>query len=99
MRYGSLSLDKLRSWASLNEVDLPIAEVAINIVDSEGNSKGGGLTAKQHASAGDVLLRIPAELIVSQGQIELCSKLDTNLQSLMHAVTDFAKVGSIISQR
>lgn len=93
MRYGSLSIDKLQPWAVLNDVDFPIASITANVLDQNGNSKGGGLVAKHAASAGQLLLKVPAGLVTSRNQVEQCMKTDTNLHALMQATVDFAKVG------
>jgi hypothetical protein len=92
MRYGSLPVDSLHSWASLNGADFPVAKVVTDILDHEGNSKGGGLIAKREAVAGELLLKVPAELVVSGFQVELCSKTDTTLKELMERTAEFAKV-------
>ena len=97
MRYGSLSVDRLETWALLNNANCPVAQVTVDILDHDGKSKGGGLTAKRAASAGELLLKVPAELVVNQTQIEMCSKADTTLQNLMEATATFAKVGLKLS--
>jgi hypothetical protein len=92
MKYGSLPISSLQAWGTLNGVDLPAANIEAEILDNEGNSKGGGLVATRDVAAGESLLRIPAELILSIEQVEQCMKADSTLQRIMEAAT-FAKVG------
>lgn len=99
MLYGSLPVETLQAWALLNEVELPAAQVTPNIVDNEGNSKGGGLVATRDVSAGDVLLKIPAELIVSKQQVEQCIRADARLREVMEQLEAFMKVGELSAIR
>ena len=94
MRYGSLSMESLQSWALLNNVELPGARVAANILDHEGHSKGGGLVAARGLSGTDVALKIPNDMVLSRSQVEQCGKADSSLQELLEATATFAKVGT-----
>lgn len=96
MLYGNLPLDSLHSWAALNSIELQAAIVSLNVLDADGNSKGGGLVAKHTVSAGDVLLKVPYDLVVSRQQVEQCAKVDPTLRDVLAAVEGFAKVGEAI---
>lgn len=93
MLYGNLPTESLRAWALLNNVDLQAVQVVQDILDQDGTSKGGGLVADRNVSAGDVLLKVPGELIVSRDQVEQCAKVDLTLREVLTAVEGFAKVG------
>jgi hypothetical protein len=93
MRYGFFPIKNLQTWAALNGVGLSAASIKAEILDDQGNSKGGGLVASKDVAAGEAILRIPAELMLSIEQVEQCMKADSTLQRIMEAAT-FAKVGS-----
>lgn len=93
MLYGSLPMESLRAWALLNDVELQAARVVLDILDKDGLSKGGGLVADRDVAAGDILLKVPGELIVSRGQVEQCAKVDSTFREVLAAVEVFAKVG------
>ena len=93
MRDGHLDTESLPAWAVLNDIQLPAARVTRNILDSDGNSKGGGLVATRDVSAGAILLKVPSELIVSRGQVDQCAKVDCTLRTILDAAESFAKVG------
>jgi hypothetical protein len=96
MILGNLATPALQSWAVLNDVEFPAATVAVNILDRDGNSKGGGLVATRDVSAGEVLLKVPKDLIVSREQVGQCAKVDATLRQLLAAVEPFAKVGWVL---
>lgn len=93
MRYGSLPIKDYHTWASLNGIELDAARVVADILDKDGNSKGGGLVASRDVAADDVLLKVPAELIVCQSQVEQCAEVDGRLRELMDCMAEFTKVG------
>lgn len=93
MLYGNLPIGSLRAWALLNNIELPAARVELDVLDKDGTSKGGGLVADRNVSAGDILLKVPGELILSREQVQQCAKVDSTLRELLTAVEVFAKVG------
>jgi hypothetical protein len=93
MIHPDLPVSGLQAWAILNDAELPTAKIVTDILDKNGLSKGGGLVATRDASAGEILLKVPRDLVVARERVEEYAKTDTNFRDVLVAVEGFAKVG------
>jgi hypothetical protein len=97
MKYDSLPIEQLHPWAQFNGVTFNNVAVAPNIVGKDGVDKGAGLVAtidfSENGAAQDILLAIPADLVLSREAVILCAKADSQLKEILDAVGEFAEVG------
>lgn len=97
MRYDSLPIEQLHTWAQFNGVAFSNITVAPNVTGKDGVDKGAGLIASvgfsEDSATHDILLAVPADLILSREAVILCAKADSQLKEILHAVGDFAQVG------
>ena len=93
MRYASLPVNQLGTWASFNDVELFGAEVRTQIIDDDGNDKGGGLLATSQHDASETLLKIPTDIVLSRHQVDNCAKVDSGLRELLRALPTLTEVG------
>lgn len=98
MRYSSLPILELQTWARFNGVIFNNIVVADNITSKDGIDKGAGLLAAagfpDSGVSQEVLLTVPADLVLSKETVHLCAKADLHLKEILDAVGDFAEVGS-----
>jgi hypothetical protein len=107
MKYNSLPISELQTWARFNGVIFNNIVVADNITSKNGINKGAGLLATAGFTAGfsdsgvsqEILLTVPADLVLSKETVHLCAKADLHLKEILDAVGDFAEVGSFKSKK
>lgn len=92
MKYDSIPPDQLETWSRLNNVQLHGVEIRSNILDVDGNSKGGGLVSTSDHASEDILLQIPNELVLCKDSILQCARSDTHLRQLLDVLDDFVQV-------
>lgn len=99
MKYTSLPIGELQTWAHFNDVVFNNIIVTENITSKDGIDKGAGLLAaagfSDHGASQEVLLTVPADLVLSKETVYLCAKADLRLQEILDAVGNFAEVGSL----
>ena len=93
MRYASLPLQNLRTWAHFNDVKLFEASIEPRIVEKDGNEKGGGLQSIAEHGPGTPLVAVPLDLVLSKERVEQCAKVDHHLKELIEAAPSFSQVG------
>lgn len=95
MRYSSLPIENLQSWAFFNNVVLSGVRIQPNILAEDGSDKGGGLVATRDCEASDVVLTVPRELVLNRAVVEEVAKTDTRLRDILEAVgASFLEVGT-----
>jgi hypothetical protein len=97
MRYESLALEQLPTWAKFNGVKLDDTKISSKITGNDGSEKGGGLLAQHDLSASNPLLTVPADLILSREGIEQYAKSDLRFRELLDATKALTHVGFCIS--
>lgn len=93
MLYEQLPIEQLTPWALLNDIQIVGVEICPNIVNQDGVSKGGGILATSNHESADILLSIPAELVLSKESVLQSAKTDKDLRELIDAMSDFVQVG------
>lgn len=95
MKYDLLSIDQLQAWAQLNGIILNSLAITSNVT-KDGVDKGAGLVATTNVSRGsirqEVLITVPADLVLSKETVHLCAKADLRLKEILDAVGSFAEV-------
>jgi hypothetical protein len=86
MQYTSLAVSGLTSWALINDVDLVSVVIEPDILDENGQSKGGGLIANGNTDEGGPLLTVPRDMIVSKEQAKEYARIDTNFRDLLQSL-------------
>jgi hypothetical protein len=98
MKYVSLPIGELHIWARFNGVVFNNIIVTDHITSKDGIDKGAGLLAaagfSDRGASQEVLLTVPADLVLSKETVHLCAKADVHLKEILDAVGDFAEVGS-----
>lgn len=95
MRREYLPLETLPSWAHLNGVTTHgVAFQKLPQTDDDGADKGTAIVATQETDedAGDVLLSVPADMILSFQMVENHAKSDRYLRVVLDAAGEFARV-------
>ena len=97
MKYASLPTSQLVPWALLNNVELRGIKVEADILDANGNSKGGGLVATADHNEVEPLLIVPRDITVSKSSIADCARTDYKLRELLEALdgSDLIQVGDV----
>jgi hypothetical protein len=97
MKYASLPIEELHTWAQFNGVAFNNIAIAKNIASKDGVDKGAGLVAttgfSDSGASQQVLLTVPADLVLSKETVHLCAKADLQLNEVLVAVGSFAEVG------
>ena len=100
MKYNSLPIAELQTWARFNGVIFNNVVVADNITSKDGVDKGAGLLAtagfSERGALQEILLTVPADLVLSKEAVRLCAKADVHLKEILDAVGEFAEVGATI---
>lgn len=95
MRRTTIPVQNLFAWGKLNGVDFNHVDIEANITSIDGSSKGAGLVTQSRHGAkvgGTVLLSVPHELVLSQGQVQRYASLDRNLRLVLDAAGGFGRV-------
>lgn len=93
MRQASLPVQNLQAWSHFNHVRLFEALIQPHIIGEGGRDKGGGVQANGDHAAGDVLVAVPFELVLSKERVEQCAKADQGLRELVEAAPSLFQVG------
>lgn len=97
MKYASLPIEQLQTWARFNGVVFNNVLLADQITSKDGIDKGAGLLAdagfSDSGASPEVLLTVPADLVLSKETVHLCAKADLHLKEILDAVGNFAEVG------
>jgi hypothetical protein len=97
MKYNSLPIADLQTWARFNGVSFNNVAVADHITSKDGVDKGAGLLAtagfSERGALQEILLTVPADLVLSEEAVRLCAKADLHLKEIFNAVGKFAEVG------
>lgn len=95
MKYTSLPVQDLQSWAFLNNVQLHGVTIKSHIVDQDGNERGGGIVATTDHGPSDVLMTIPNDLILNRAAVENAARSDKYLREVLSAFEEpFLEVGT-----
>lgn len=90
----SQPVHNLKEWASLTQTSFRGIEVGpLDAVEEKGS--GIKVIASELAAEQNPLMIVPAELILSKGNIELHAKSDKHLRDVLDAVGAFGKVGLV----
>ena len=90
MRQETLPVGNLAAWARLNNVEFNGAKVGS--LDEE---KGSAILAISESSqSGQVLIRVPQELVLSLENVWIYAKSDRHLSQVLEAIGDFSRVHS-----
>lgn len=89
-----MPLENLYAWSQLNQVKLIDTAVETHILAPDGTDKGGGLVAKSTHGPGEVLLKVPLDLLLSKERVEQHAKGDKFFRELLDAVPPMLQVGS-----
>lgn len=100
MKRDYLSLETLSAWTKLN--DISVHGVAFQKIQAEdGTDKGSAIVATQNksndetqtkGSSPEILLRIPADMVLSLQLVETHAKADRHLRDVLEAVGEFGRV-------
>lgn len=90
-----MPIEQLDAWAKLNGVEFHNCQVK-QIVTQDGQDRGAGIiaTGNRHGYDDDILMYVPAELVLSQYQVEQFATCDKYLKDILEAVGDFGRVGA-----
>ena len=88
-----LPIDQLTIWAKLNNVDFNGVQ-ARNVAEC----RGSGLVATWESQGGDLLLRVPQDLILSLENVWIYAKSDHHLLQILEAVGEYSRVNHFRSR-